>query len=59
MGFESIGVIASGSGSHAWMPHALLATTHPFVFNETVFPAISVVDLEARVEQQTDKLNSS
>jgi hypothetical protein len=37
-----------------WIPHELLAPTHPFVFNETVFPAISVLDPTADVEQQTD-----
>jgi DNA-binding beta-propeller fold protein YncE len=41
-------------GRYAWMPHELLAPTHPFVFNETLFPAISVVDLIARAEAQTN-----
>jgi DNA-binding beta-propeller fold protein YncE len=42
---------------YAWLPHELLAPTHPFVFNETLFPAISVVDLINRVEAQTDPNN--
>ena len=47
LGFESFAL--TSDGSHAWVPHELLAPTHPFVFNETLFPAISVVDLVARV----------
>jgi YVTN family beta-propeller protein len=41
-------------GTRAWLPHELLAPTHPFVFDETLFPAISVVDVPQRVEAQTD-----
>jgi DNA-binding beta-propeller fold protein YncE len=51
-GFESMAITADGS--HAWVPHELLAPTHPFVFNQTLFPAISVVDLVNRAEEQTD-----
>jgi hypothetical protein len=51
-GFESLAIAADGS--HAWVPHELLAPTHPFVFNQTLFPSISVVDLVAQVEQDTD-----
>jgi hypothetical protein len=51
-GFEGIAIATDGA--FAWAPHELLSTTHPFVFNETVFPAISVVDLNHRVEAQTD-----
>jgi predicted CXXCH cytochrome family protein len=50
-GFESLAITADGS--HVWVPHELLAPTHPFVFSETLFPAISVVDLMARAEQRT------
>jgi hypothetical protein len=44
----------TSDGNIAWLPHELLAPTHPFVFDETLFPAISVVDLSARVEVQTN-----
>ena len=52
LGFESIALTADGT--HLWAPHELLAPTRPFIFNETLFPAISVVDILDRVEQQTD-----
>jgi hypothetical protein len=52
LGFESLAITAEGG--HAWVPHELLAPTHPFVFNQTLFPAISVVDLVGQVEQPTD-----
>jgi DNA-binding beta-propeller fold protein YncE len=52
LGFEALAL--TPDGSRAWVPHELLAPTHPFVFNQTLFPAISVVDLTGRVEQQTD-----
>ena len=51
-GFESPAL--TSDGTHAWLPHELLAPTHPFLFNQTLFPAISVVDLVGRVEQQTN-----
>ena len=50
--FESIALTVDGT--RAWLPHELLAPTHPFVFNETLFPAISVVDLVDAAEVQTD-----
>ena len=56
-GFESLAI--TPDGSHAWVPHELLAPTHPFVFSETLFPAISVVDLGGRVEQQTNPYDPS
>ncbi|HEX8793771.1 MAG TPA: multiheme c-type cytochrome [Polyangiaceae bacterium] len=52
LGFETVAVTADGQ--RAWTPHELLASTHPFVFDETLFPSISVFDLAARIEQQTD-----
>jgi predicted CXXCH cytochrome family protein len=51
-GFESLALTADGH--RAWVPHELLAPTHPFVFNQTLFPAISVVDLVGRSEVQTN-----
>jgi DNA-binding beta-propeller fold protein YncE len=41
-------------GATAWLPHELLAPTHPFQFQEVVFPAVSVVDLSQRAEVKTD-----
>jgi len=52
LGFETVAV--TPDGLRAWTPHELLASTHPFVFDETLFPAISVFDLASRIEQQTD-----
>ena len=51
-GFEAPAI--TSEGRFAWMPHELLAPTHPFVFNETLFPTISVVDLFVRAEAQTN-----
>ncbi len=50
--FESLAWAADGN--QAWLPHELLANTHPFQFQTTLFPAISVVDLDARAEVQTN-----
>jgi DNA-binding beta-propeller fold protein YncE len=52
--FAFEGLTLTADGQHAWIPHELLAPTHPFVFNETIFPAVSVVDVVARVEVETD-----
>ncbi len=41
-------------GNTAWLPHELLAPTHPFQFQEVLFPTVSVVDLAQRIEVQTD-----
>ncbi|MDP9001339.1 MAG: hypothetical protein M3O46_14655 [Myxococcota bacterium] len=57
LGFESLALTADGL--HAWVPHELIAPTQPFVFNQTLFPAISVIDLAMRVEQQTDRNDPS
>lgn len=50
--FESLAWAANGD--LAWLPHELLAPTHPFAFDETLFPAISVADLATHVEVTTD-----
>ncbi len=50
--FESIAW--TPNGDVAWLPHELLAPTHPFQFQRTVFPSVSVVDLSARKEVTTD-----
>jgi DNA-binding beta-propeller fold protein YncE len=42
-------------GNTMWLPHELLAPTHPFQFTETLFPAISVVDFSGNGQEvQTD-----
>ncbi len=41
-------------GHTAWVPHELLANHHPFQFQRNLFPAVSVVDLAARAEVQTN-----
>jgi DNA-binding beta-propeller fold protein YncE len=51
-GFESMAI--TPDDHRAWVPHELLAPTHPIVFNQTLFPAVSVVDLSARAEVTTD-----
>jgi DNA-binding beta-propeller fold protein YncE len=52
LGFEA--PVLTADGSIAWVPHELLSTTHPFVFNQLIFPTISVVDIIDRVEVATD-----
>jgi DNA-binding beta-propeller fold protein YncE len=52
LGLESLAITADGT--RGWVPHELLAPAHPFVFNQTLFPAISVVDLVGQAEVQTD-----
>jgi len=38
-----------------WLPHELLAPTHPFQFTQTLFPAISVIDFSGKGQEvQTD-----
>jgi DNA-binding beta-propeller fold protein YncE len=45
-------------GNVVWTPHELLANHHPFQFQRVLFPAVSVVDLAARAEVQTDPANA-
>lgn len=52
MGFESLAILPNGH--RAWIPHELLAPTHPIVFDEVLFPAISVIDTVLLTEVQTD-----
>ena len=54
-GFESLAWQADGNV--AWLPHELLAPTHPFQFQKTLFPALSLLDLDARQEVVTDPNN--
>jgi len=46
------GTINQGAGNILWMPHELLAPTHPFQFQETVFPAVSDVDFSVEGGQE-------
>jgi hypothetical protein len=41
-GFEGMGW--TSDGNTMWLPHELMAPTHPFQFTETLFPAISIID---------------
>jgi DNA-binding beta-propeller fold protein YncE len=41
-------------GDIVWLPHELLANHHPFQFQRVLFPTVSVVDLSARAEVQTN-----
>jgi DNA-binding beta-propeller fold protein YncE len=45
-------------GQVVWAPHEILANHHPFQFQRVLFPAVSVVDLSARAEVQTDPANA-
>jgi hypothetical protein len=42
--FSFDGVGWTVDGNTMWVPHELLAPTHPFSFTKTLFPAISVID---------------
>ncbi len=56
--FESLAL--APDGVEAWVPHELLAETHPFQFQSTVFPAVSVVDLsQLRTEVVTDPVSGT
>jgi DNA-binding beta-propeller fold protein YncE len=55
-GLESLAWAADGNV--AWVPHELLANHHPFQFQRTLFPTVSVVDFSARAEVQTDPTNA-
>ncbi len=56
--FESGALTTDLAGNrYMWVPHQLLAPTHPFQFQQTVFPAVSVIDYSsgaAGVEAVTD-----
>ena len=49
--FESIAWAPDGNA--AWLPHELLANTHPIQFQRTLFPSVTVADLSARAEVTT------
>ncbi len=39
-------------GSEAWLPHILWNLDHPFQFQSTVFPAVSIISLEKGLEKE-------
>ena len=39
------GIALSPDGSEAWLPHVLWSFDHPFQFQSTVFPVVSIIDL--------------
>ncbi|HEY8090849.1 MAG TPA: multiheme c-type cytochrome, partial [Polyangiaceae bacterium] len=41
-------------GNVVWVPHELMSNRHPFQFQRVLFPTVSVVDLSARAEVQTN-----
>lgn len=45
-------IALSPDGREAWLPHVLWNFDHPFQFQSTVFPAVSVVDLEPGNERE-------
>jgi DNA-binding beta-propeller fold protein YncE len=51
-GEESLALVANGA--RAWIPHELLARTQPIVFNQTLFPAVSVIDVVEQTEVITN-----
>ncbi len=51
-GIESLAWLPDGNT--AWIPHELLTLRQPFQFQETLFPAVSVVDLSQQTEVVTD-----
>ncbi len=50
--FEGLAITAADD--RVWLPHQLLASTHPFQFQSVIFPAVSVVDLTMNAEVHTD-----
>jgi DNA-binding beta-propeller fold protein YncE len=44
----------AADGNVVWVPHELLSNHHLFQFQRNLFPAVSVVDLSARAEVETD-----
>lgn len=45
-------IAVSPDGKQAWLPHMLWNFDHPFQFQSTVFPAISVIDLKPGKEHE-------
>lgn len=49
-------IAISPDGAEAWLPHLLWNFDHPFQFQSTVFPAISVLSLEPGAEAEKPAL---
>ena len=45
-------IAISPNGSEAWLPHLLWNLDHPFQFQSTIFPAVSVIDLTPGAEAE-------
>ena len=49
------GISLSPDGSEAWLPHVLWSFDHPFQFQSTVFPAVSIIDLDEEKERVDER----
>ncbi|MEG0006956.1 MAG: hypothetical protein RR721_10665 [Aeromonas sp.] len=49
------GIALSPDGSEAWLPHVLWSFSHPFQFQSTVFPAVSIIDLDTETERVDER----
>ncbi|UBO72545.1 YncE family protein [Aeromonas rivuli] len=49
------GIALSPDGSEAWLPHVLWNFDHPFQFQSTVFPAVSIIDLDTERERVDER----
>ncbi|WP_429083379.1 YncE family protein [Aeromonas bivalvium] len=49
------GIALSPDGSEAWLPHVLWSFDHPFQFQSTVFPAVSIIDLDEEKERVDER----
>ncbi len=45
-------IAISPDGREAWLPHVLWNFDHPFQFQSTIFPAVSIISLEPGQEQE-------
>jgi DNA-binding beta-propeller fold protein YncE len=49
-------IAISPDGREAWLPHLLWNFDHPFQFQSTVFPTVSILDLEPGAEREREGL---
>ena len=49
------GIALSPDGTEAWLPHLLWSFDHPFQFQSTVFPAVSIIDLDTETERVDER----
>lgn len=45
-------IAVSPDGREAWLPHVLWNFDHPFQFQSTIFPAVSILSLQAGAERE-------